>query len=76
MAMRLPSPMLNPVRAYPDGRLRLRAQVRGFRAIVARCDRFGVVSRRGWEMTALLPELGDLPAYVFEGEIVEGGERP
>ena len=41
MAMRLPSPKLNPVRAYPDGRLRLRAQVGGFRAIVAPCDRFG-----------------------------------
>jgi bifunctional non-homologous end joining protein LigD len=34
-------------------------------------DGFRALSRRGWEMTKLLPELGDLPAgYVFDGEIV------
>ncbi len=43
----------------------------GFRALVARKGDFRVRSRRGWDMTALLPELADLPADgVFGGELV------
>ena len=43
----------------------------GFRALVARNGAFRVRSRRGWDMTALLPELGDLPAVgIFDGEII------
>jgi bifunctional non-homologous end joining protein LigD len=43
----------------------------GFRAIVGRNDEFRVRSRRGWDMTALLPELADLPVEgVFDGELV------
>jgi len=33
----------------------------GFRPIVGRNGGFKVRSRHGWDMTALLPELGDLP---------------
>jgi bifunctional non-homologous end joining protein LigD len=43
----------------------------GFRALVARNGDFRVRSRRGWDMTALLPELADLPvAGTFDGEII------
>lgn len=43
----------------------------GFRALVARNGDFRVRSRRGWDMTALLPELADLPnTGVFDGEII------
>ena len=43
----------------------------GFRALVARNGDFRVRSRRGWDMTALLPEFRDLPARgIFDGEIV------
>jgi bifunctional non-homologous end joining protein LigD len=43
----------------------------GFRAIVGRNDLFRVRSRRGRDMTALLPELADLPVDgVFDGELV------
>jgi bifunctional non-homologous end joining protein LigD len=42
-----------------------------FRALVSRNGDFQVRSRRGWNMTALLPELADLPAEAaFDGEIV------
>lgn len=43
----------------------------GFRAVVARNGDFAVRSRRGWNMTALLPELADLPVEgIFDGEII------
>jgi bifunctional non-homologous end joining protein LigD len=43
----------------------------GFRAILGRQDGFRVVSRRGWDMTKFVPELGDLPTgCVFDGELV------
>ena len=43
----------------------------GFRAIVSTCDGLRVKSRRGWNMTALLPELEGLPAgLVLDGELV------
>jgi bifunctional non-homologous end joining protein LigD len=43
----------------------------GFRALVSRNGDFQVRSRRGWNMTALLPELADLPSEAaFDGEIV------
>jgi hypothetical protein len=39
---------------------------------------FRVRSRRGWEMTPLVPELRELPvAGIFDGELVaQGGARP
>ena len=43
----------------------------GFRALVSRRDGLRVRSRRGWNMTSLLPELEELPSgLVLDGEIV------
>jgi ATP dependent DNA ligase domain len=43
----------------------------GFRAIVSTEDGLAVRSRRGWDMTSVLPELRDLPAgLVLDGELV------
>jgi len=43
----------------------------GFRALVSTEDRLRVRSRRGWNMTELLPELRGLPAgLVLDGELV------
>jgi bifunctional non-homologous end joining protein LigD len=43
----------------------------GFRSLVSRNGDFQVRSRRGWNMTTLLPDLGDLPRdAVFDGEVV------
>ncbi len=43
----------------------------GVRALVSTLDGFGVRSRRGWDMTALLPELAALPpGLVLDGELV------
>jgi ATP-dependent DNA ligase len=47
----------------------------GFRAIVHSGSEFRVRSRRGWDMTALLPELAALPVEaVLDGELVALGE--
>jgi ATP-dependent DNA ligase len=60
-----------PPGPIPTGDYAYEVKWDGFRAIVARVDGFRVVSRRGWEMTKLLPDLADLPAgCVFDGEIV------
>jgi bifunctional non-homologous end joining protein LigD len=43
----------------------------GFRALLARNGDFRVRSRRGWDMTKLLPEFADFPASgIFDGELV------
>jgi ATP-dependent DNA ligase len=71
MALRLPSPMLARSGAIPSGDYSFEVKWDGFRALVSRNGDFQVRSRRGWNMTPLLPELGDLPAEaVFDGEIV------
>jgi ATP dependent DNA ligase domain len=49
----------------------------GFRAIVSTEDGLAVRSRRGWNMTQVLPELRGLPSgLVLDGELVawKGGE--
>ena len=47
----------------------------GFRAIVSTMDGLRVRSRRGWDMTELLPELADLPPrLVLDGELIAFGE--
>ena len=49
----------------------------GFRAIVSTEDGLAIRSRRGWNMTQVLPELRALPSgLVLDGELVawEGGE--
>jgi ATP-dependent DNA ligase len=46
-----------------------------FRAIVGVNGELQVRSRRGWDMTVLLPELRAIPAEgVFDGELVVFGE--
>jgi bifunctional non-homologous end joining protein LigD len=56
---------------FPAGDYSFELKWDGFRALVARNGDFRVRSRRGWDMTALLPELADLPADgVFDGELV------
>jgi bifunctional non-homologous end joining protein LigD len=63
--------MLSRSGPIPTGDYAYELKFDGFRAIVGRVDGFRVVSRRGWDMTKLLPELGDLPAgCVFDGELV------
>jgi bifunctional non-homologous end joining protein LigD len=43
----------------------------GFRAILSTEDRYRVCSRRGWDMTALLPELAAFPVFgTFDGELI------
>jgi bifunctional non-homologous end joining protein LigD len=43
----------------------------GFRALVSTVDGLRVQSRRGWNMTAMLPEFGTMPAgLVLDGELV------
>jgi bifunctional non-homologous end joining protein LigD len=55
----------------PSGDYAFELKWDGFRAIVGRNGGFRVRSRRGWDMTGLVPELGDLPAQgVFDGELV------
>jgi bifunctional non-homologous end joining protein LigD len=47
----------------------------GFRAIVATENELEVRSRRGWNMTELLPELATLPSgLVLDGELVAFGD--
>jgi bifunctional non-homologous end joining protein LigD len=71
VALRLPQPMLARRGPLPIGDYSYELKWDGFRALVARNGGFRVRSRRGWDMTALLPELADLPTHgVFDGEIV------
>ncbi len=71
MALRLPQPMLARSGAIPSGDYAFELKWDGFRAIVGRNGGFGVRSRRGWDMTKLLPEFADLPASgIFDGELV------
>ena len=46
----------------------------GFRALVSQNGRRRVVSRRGWDMTPLLPELQVPEGVVLDGELVAFGE--
>src|SRR5215210_5360300 len=47
----------------------------GFRAMVSTTDGLRVRSRRGWNMTELVPGLADLPPrLVLDGELVAWGE--
>src|SRR5215218_7315813 len=49
----------------------------GFRAIGSTVDRLRIRSWRGWDMTALLPELESvLPRFVLDGEVVALDRRP
>lgn len=47
----------------------------GFRCLVSRNSTFRAKSRRGWDMTGLVPELADLPDGIpVDGELVAFGE--
>jgi bifunctional non-homologous end joining protein LigD len=71
MGLRLASPMLARSGAIPSGDYAFEVKWDGFRAIVSRNGDFRARSRRGWEMTSLLPELADLPTIgIFDGELV------
>jgi hypothetical protein len=71
MALRLPSPMLARSGPLPSGDYAFELKWDGFRALVSRNGDFSVRSRRGWNMTPLVPELGDLPVHgVFDGELI------
>ena len=54
--------MLARAGAIPSGDYAFELKWDGFRAIVSRNGDFRVNSRRGWNMTPLLPDLADLPA--------------
>jgi bifunctional non-homologous end joining protein LigD len=69
--MPLPSPMLAQSGPLPArGAWAFEPKWDGFRAVVS-TDPFEMRSRRGWNMTPLVPELEQLPARgVFDGELV------
>ncbi len=47
----------------------------GFRALVSQNGHLRVVSRRGWDMTSLVPELADVPqGLALDGELVALGD--
>ena len=68
----LPAPMLSRSGAIPSGEgWTFEVKWDGFRALVSTVDGVRVRSRRGWNMTELLPELRSLPAgLVLDGELV------
>ena len=70
--LRLPDPMLarsGPLSSRSAWSFELKWD--GFRAIVSTEDGLRVRSRRGWNMTPVLPELRKLPAgLVLDGELV------
>ena len=70
--MRLPDPMLARPGSLPLGSATAtRSSGTGFRAIACTENGLRVRSRRGWDMTALLPELAKLPSGLsLDGELV------
>jgi bifunctional non-homologous end joining protein LigD len=74
--MPLPAPMLARSGRLPtDSGYAFELKWDGFRALVRTGDDFRVRSRRGWNMTELLPELRELPVEaVLDGELVALGE--
>jgi bifunctional non-homologous end joining protein LigD len=71
-ALRLPEPMLSRPGPLPTGTSwSFELKWDGFRAIVSTEDGLHVRSRRGWNMTSVLPELRQLPeGVVLDGELV------
>ena len=70
--LRLPDPMLSRIAPLPVGRgWSYEVKWDGFRAIVSTEDGLRVRSRRGWNMTPVLPELRKLPTgLLLDGELV------
>jgi bifunctional non-homologous end joining protein LigD len=75
MPLRLLAPMLAQSARLPlHGDYAYEPKWDGFRALVSTVDGFHVRSRRGWAMTALVPELAVLPeGAVYDGELVAFG---
>src|SRR2546421_9490798 len=72
----LPAPMLARSRRLPDqDGYAFEPKWDGFRAIVRCGSSFRIRSRRGWNMSARIPELAALPVDgVLDGELVALGE--
>jgi bifunctional non-homologous end joining protein LigD len=73
VVLRLPEPMLARSGPIPHGRAwTFEPKLDGFRCMVCTHVLFRARSRRGWDMTPMLPELGAaLPANVqLDGELV------
>ena len=73
MVLRLPEPMLARSGPIPSGRgWTFEPKLDGFRCLVCTDATFCARSRRGWDMSHLLPELrGSLPEGVqLDGELV------
>ena len=68
----LPEPMLSRPGPIPTGTgWRYESEWDCFRALVSTVDGLRVRSRRGWNMTQLLPELRYLPGgLALDGELV------
>ena len=73
----LPVPMLSRPGPLPEhGNWSFEVEWDGFRALVRTHGGLHVSSRRGWNMTSLLPELEELPSgLVLDGEIVAFNEE-
>ena len=71
----LPQPMLARSGKLPArGDWAYEVKWDGFRTIVSTEGRFRVRSRRGWDMTELVPELGGLPIFAtLDGELCAFG---
>jgi ATP-dependent DNA ligase len=70
--VRLPEPMLLRSGRLPmSGDYAFEPKWDGFRALVSRSGRLRVKSRRGWDMTNLVPELSNLPdGLAVDGELI------
>lgn len=67
--------LLRPARLPTSGDYAYEPKWDGFRCLVSRNDRLRAVSRRGWDMTPLLPELAALPdGLAVDGELVAFGD--
>src|SRR5689334_4803025 len=68
----LPQPMLLPSGSLPPrGRSGYEVKWDGFRCLLNTENGPRAISRRGWDMTDLLPELASFPAFgMFDGELV------
>jgi bifunctional non-homologous end joining protein LigD len=68
----LPEPMLARSGRLPtSGDYAYELKWDGFRALLSTENGLRLRSRRGWDMTSLVPELAALPVYgTFDGELV------
>jgi bifunctional non-homologous end joining protein LigD len=74
--MTLPAPMLARSGRLPtESGWAFELKWDGFRAIVRTGSEYRVRSRRGWNMTKLVPELAEMPVdAVLDGELVALGD--